>query len=821
MNDRSVKQRQAVEQMRRVDAICDRFEQAWQDGEQPRINEYLRHESGEDRLQLARLLLEVDIEQRKGARQPISVEDYSGEFPQLVSWLRQQLELTTGLDETPRKHGPSVVEADDPFLGTVLGSYELTEKLGAGGMGVVYRARHTMIECERAVKLLHPQISRDPATVKRFLLEAQTCITLNHPNVVTTYHVDQSTDGSIYIVMELLGGSSLDKVVTARDPMDIMDAAKIVAQAASGLAAAHRHGVIHRDIKPHNIMWNRSAAKILDLGLVRLLESESEPGPTNAGPVSTDGSMLSLFRTRLTEPNALMGTLPYMAPEQAEDAGVADERSDIYSLGCTFYFLLTGVHPFGGNSVEEIVDKHCQADFVPVSQLRQGVPERIQQILARMMDRQRDRRYQAAEAIAEDLLRWQQEAEAGAARSAVALDDLQALREAMLRLELVSSKDWETASTRVDEIEQGRVPSRLSHTMLVSDLPHADKATQMLQQLQRLQSYEGETHGLSEFQTRHIIGGNADLLRLPRHVLLNQIGNGWKGEVFAARNIAENRVEAMRTFAAGQLEGLSGIGSQRMSSFCEALDKRSQLNHAALPAILDSGSYQHRLHGDVGYFTTEYIDGTTLADLVSEGRFSDGREATLQSCIRLLIEVCQVLQHVHDQGFLAPGPASAMYSRGCRRPIEAVGCGSRQYVAPEAGAGGAWHHGVAQLGKMEFEGKHCDLRGIGARWHNDVPASAHRNGGDHATRTVATSRHSHRADRYLQSRLHALLRSHWRTALWWRRDPGLDAAASLGRPGEKQGGKANLEALQRDPAPRPGQGSYCPLRLRRRVRRST
>ncbi len=647
MNQGSGQGELPVEQLRRFDSICDRFERAWQGGQQPVVRDYLEGEHGERRLELARLILEVDIEQRAAAGMPAAWDAYGDEFPQLRDMLQQRSGLTTA----PGQHATPSSAADlnvphDPYLGMTLGSYKLLDKLGAGGMGAVYRAAHTMIDCERAVKLLHPELSRDPAAVKRFLLEAQACISLSHPHVVTTYHVDQAADGSIYLVMELLRGQSLDKLASSEHPLSILEAARIVEQAASGLGVAHRHGIIHRDIKPHNIFWTDSQAKILDLGLVRLLQGQPDadvPSPS----VAEDSATHPLLWSRLTEPHALMGTLPYMAPEQAEDAGQADERSDIYSLGCTFYFLLTGVHAFSGDSIKEVVKRHLQSEYTPAGDLRNDIPEAIQGVLERMMARQPQQRYQSAEAVAEDLARWRQAYEAGAVRTAVDLDDPEALRQALLRLELVSEQDWETAITRAEQVATAKVPNRHTRTHL---LARTRKTTQVLQQLERLQEYEDETHGLSEFQTQHILGGNADLLRLPRHVLLRQVGKGWKGEVFAAKNVAERRTEALRTFVASQLEGLDGIGKQRLPHFEAELERLSRLRSPALPAILDYGSFQHRLHGDVAFFSSEFVDGASLDRLVVEARGRGNNDEVRESFVRLLRDACLVLHEIHSQG---------------------------------------------------------------------------------------------------------------------------------------------------------------------------
>jgi serine/threonine protein kinase len=275
----------------------------------------------------------------------------------------------------------------------LLGSYVLLERLGAGGMGEVYKARNWKLDKIVAIKLIRPDRLKDADTIRRFQREVRAAAQLNHPNVVHAYDCDEA-DGKHFVVLEYVEGIDLARLVKQQGPLPVDQACDCIRQAALGLQHAFERGLVHRDIKPHNLLLTRpsgasssveAVVKILDLGLARL----------SGGGVESDSS------STVTEVGTVMGTMDYLAPEQALNAHAADIRADLYSLGCTFYFLLTGRVPFPGGSATEKLIKHQSQQPVPVHQQRPETPPVVAAIVAKLMAKRPQDRYQTpAEVVA-------------------------------------------------------------------------------------------------------------------------------------------------------------------------------------------------------------------------------------------------------------------------------------------------------------------------------------------------------------------------------------------------------------------------------------
>jgi len=220
--------------------------------------------------------------------------------------------------------------------GLLIGNYLVLDKLGRGGMGMVFKARRPLGPAV-ALKILPPKFSRDRTAVLRFKREFEAAGRVKHPNLVAAleFHEDR---GVYFLVMDFVSGRNLEQVVRDRGPMPILQGLDCLIQAARGLEAAHAQGIVHRDVKPSNLMLDAAGTvRMLDLGLARVVEAANPLGRTVSG--------------RLTESGMYMGSIDYTAPEQAEDSSHADHRADIYSLGCTLYFLLTGREPFVAKTV--------------------------------------------------------------------------------------------------------------------------------------------------------------------------------------------------------------------------------------------------------------------------------------------------------------------------------------------------------------------------------------------------------------------------------------------------------------------------------------
>ncbi len=238
----------------------------------------------------------------------------------------------------------------------LIGRYKLIDLLGKGGMGNVFLARHTVMNRLVALKMISRQLGQDAAMKARFFAEARAVAALDHPNIVHAYSVDSEGD-RYYLVMEFIEGTDLERLVQRDGPLDFELAADCIRQAADGLAHAHGKGMIHCDVKPANLLLNaQGVVKILDLGMARLVDED----PQLAGSSGGGGNLL--------------GTVDYMAPEQALADAELDHRADLYSLGCTLYYLLTGHPPFPEGTLHERILKHQSQQPVSILESRPDAP---------------------------------------------------------------------------------------------------------------------------------------------------------------------------------------------------------------------------------------------------------------------------------------------------------------------------------------------------------------------------------------------------------------------------------------------------------------
>ena len=274
--------------------------------------------------------------------------------------------------------------------GTKLGPYELIAPLGAGGMGVVYEARDIRLNRHAAVKVLPADATRDFHCNERFEQEARAASALNHPNILTVFDFGEQ-DGIHYIATELVVGRTLRRV--DRASMDLHEVVRIAAEVANGLAAAHTAGIVHRDIKPDNIMVRPDGyVKILDFGLAKLISMN----PLGAADTTLTVGMAA------TQPGAFLGTLSYMSPEQARGLPV-DARTDVWSLAVIMYELVSGDLPFRGNTSADTVVSILHHTPPSLRSLRDGIPEELSRIVSKAMEKRPGDRYPSAADMAIDL----------------------------------------------------------------------------------------------------------------------------------------------------------------------------------------------------------------------------------------------------------------------------------------------------------------------------------------------------------------------------------------------------------------------------------
>ena len=264
----------------------------------------------------------------------------------------------------------------------LLGNYLIRDRIGSGGMGDVFLAEHRRMERLVALKTLPTNMMKNDQSIRRFHQEVKAAARLTHPNIVTAYDADEA-DGTHFLVMEYVPGQDLSAYVKIQGPFSIEHALTIILQAATGLKYAHEQGIIHRDIKPSNMLLdNTGTIKILDMGLARIdATGEDQPG------------------TALTQSGSMMGTVDFMSPEQAASTHAADYRSDIYSLGCSFYFLVTGKVVYNGPSIISRILAHREHPIPSLCTSLAEIPSDVDIVYQKMIAKCPEDRFQSMQEV--------------------------------------------------------------------------------------------------------------------------------------------------------------------------------------------------------------------------------------------------------------------------------------------------------------------------------------------------------------------------------------------------------------------------------------
>ena len=281
-----------------------------------------------------------------------------------------------------------MIEVKDPFVGRMLDDkYCVEERLGEGGMGAVYRARHVEMDRPVAIKVLQQKFVEDEAARTRFLIEARAAVMLRHANAVSVTDFGQTSEGCVYIVMELLEGRTLREILSREGAIETARAISIMLQASDAVAAAHDAGIIHRDLKPSNILVTQSAdhpasVKVLDFGIAKFTAGEDEAG--------------------MVQPNSVIGTPRYMSPEQNSGYELTP-ATDVYSLGVILYEMLTGMAPFTGSTAAEIAYKHAHVEPYRPREIVSAIPEDIERNVMHALEKRPEDRPASAAEFRQDL----------------------------------------------------------------------------------------------------------------------------------------------------------------------------------------------------------------------------------------------------------------------------------------------------------------------------------------------------------------------------------------------------------------------------------
>lgn len=362
--------------LKRVDAVCEQFEQSCRANTPLDIRRLLADcEASLSRL-LFRELLAIDVEYRLRRGVSYSEESLGNAFPEFQDLIGLVCHLP----------GISTDEMSIPAMLQHHPRYEITGRLGMGGMGTVFLGRHTVLGRDVAIKVIRNDLLKSPGARERFLREARTAARLQHPNVVAIYDAEATDDGQ-FLVMEAVVGADLARTVDENGPLPWEAACDAIQQAALGLEAARQIGLVHRDLSPRNLMLaDDGTVKLLDFGLASL---------TNvAGGI--DPSLV---------PGMLVGSAPFMSPEQADDPAASDVRSDLYGLGCVMYFLLTGSPPFTGPTLADVLEAHHHQPAPNVHDVNAEIPPAVASIVTRLLAKSPTDRFQTPASLSEALMR--------------------------------------------------------------------------------------------------------------------------------------------------------------------------------------------------------------------------------------------------------------------------------------------------------------------------------------------------------------------------------------------------------------------------------
>lgn len=393
-----------LSEQRLVDLACVDLMQRRRLGAAVPINDYLRDFTVLNCRSHQLDLIDADLCVSVELNHPPSIDRYVKQFPHLAREIKDLAKMASGNTvatiETASQVDQKATDADAPER---LGGYRILRMLGFGAMGTVYQARQLSLDRLVALKTIRGRLTENASSMARFAREAYAAAQLTHHNVIQIYDFGED-NGQHFFSMEWVRGGTLDKLVRQKGPLRPKLAAGYTLQAARGLQFAHQHGMVHRDVKPANLLLStEGVVKLADLGLVKV------PNQIDIGidQLSSEG-MSSVAHgiqsgTEVTMQGTAVGTPAFMAPEQGNDSTAVDHRADIYALGCTLFYLLTGQPPFDAKQTSQLLEQHASSPIPNLHHLNAKIPEFLAQIVARAMQKRPEDRYPSAAAMAADL----------------------------------------------------------------------------------------------------------------------------------------------------------------------------------------------------------------------------------------------------------------------------------------------------------------------------------------------------------------------------------------------------------------------------------